>query len=91
MLSGVLQEVLLAPIMFLVYVKEVHCCTYFYRWRKLLRTVEYYENCELLQKNLDKISEWSQRLDMEFNAKIYRLMETGKSSRRKTGNYVMDN
>ena len=32
---------------------------------------------ELLQRDVNKIPEWSQSLEMEFNAKKYKVMEMG--------------
>ena len=49
-------------------------------------------NCpatELLQKDLDKISEWSTKWDLEFNTTKCRVMEFGKNSKRHIGSYTI--
>jgi len=60
--------------MFLVYINDIvegvnSYTSLFADNAKLLRKVENKDDCELLQRDLDKISEWSQRWEMEFNAK----------------------
>ena len=46
---------------------------------------------ELLQKDLNKILEWSERLEIEFNAIKCQVMRMGKSCRRQTRNCIIGN
>ena len=72
MKSGVPQGSVLAPVMFLVYVNDMtegvnNYMSLFADNAKLLRKIESKEDCEHLQKDLDKIHRW--KWEMEFNAK----------------------
>ena len=42
-----------------------------------------------LQRDIDKIHEWSKRWKLEFNAKKCHVMEMGKSKTRPTWEYKM--
>ena len=80
---------MLAPVMFLVYISDMvkgvnSYISVFADDDKLLRKVKINDDCELLQRDLDKIFECSQRWEMEFNAKKNIVMEMGKSSKRRT-------
>ena len=56
---------------------------------KLLRKIESKEDCEHLQKDLDKIH--SKLWEMEFNAKKCKVQEIGCSRMRQRGKYSMGN
>ena len=58
---------------------------------KLLRKVYCKEDCVVLQKDLDKINEWSQKWEMEFNSSKCKIMEFGKSKYRPRQVYTMGN
>lgn len=58
---------------------------------KLLRKIESGEDYEALRQNLDRLSEWSHRWEIEFNTRKCSVMEIGKSKKRTSGNYTMGN
>merc|ERR1712035_134475 len=58
---------------------------------KLLRKVNCKEDCVALQKDLDKINEWSRKWEMEFNSSKCKIMEFGKSKYRPRQVYTMGN
>ncbi len=72
--SGVPQGIVLAPVMFLVYVSDIvdevdSYISLFADDAKLLKRVENNMDCEILQKDLNKIYNWSKKWELEFNAK----------------------
>ncbi|XP_076059106.1 uncharacterized protein LOC143035878 [Oratosquilla oratoria] len=54
---------------------------------KLLKKVSTEKDCESLQRDLDKVWEWSQKWKMNFNIKKCSIMEFGKSKNRISGQY----
>ena len=58
---------------------------------KLFRKIESKEDCEHLQKDLDKIYIWSKPWKMESNAKKCKVLEMGNRRMRKRGNYSIGN
>ena len=75
MKSGVPEESVLAPIMFLIYVNDMtegvsSYTSLFADDAKLLRKVGNHKECDELQNNINKIYEWSKTWEMEFNAKM---------------------
>ncbi len=48
---------------------------------KILRKVTKEEDCNALNQDLEKISAWSQKWEMEFNSKKYSVLKFGKSWR----------
>ena len=92
--SGVPQGSVLAPIMFQVYINDMaeglsSYINLFADDAKLLRIIKSHEDCKELQRDIDKIHEWSQRWKLEFNAKKCRVLEIGKSRRRPSWDYRM--
>ena len=92
--SGVPQGSVLAPIMFQVYINDIHegvtsYMNLFADDAKLLKIVNSKEDCLALQRDIDKIWEWSKKWKLEFNAKKCHVMEMGKSKRRPTFDYKM--
>ena len=87
LINGVPQGLVLAPVMFMVYVTDMmeginSFVSIFTIDTKLLMEVENSRTCELLQMDLVKILEWSKKWEMEFNATKRRVMEFDMSSRR---------
>ncbi len=92
--SGVPQGSVLAPIMFQVYINDIHegvtsYMNLFADDAKLLKIINNKEDCLALQRDIDKIWEWSKKWKLEFNAKKCHVMEMGKSKRRPTFDYKM--
>ena len=54
---------------------------------KLLRKIETKEDCEHLQKDLDKIHRWNKLWEMEFNAKKCKVLKIGSSRMIQRGKY----
>ena len=80
--SGVPQGSVLALLMFLIYVNDLpeglsSYINLFADDVKLLRKVNSQEDYKKLQ-DLNKIQEWSERWEMDFNASKFHVMETGK-------------
>ena len=92
--SGVPQGSVLAPIMFQIYINDMHeglksYINMFADDAKLLKVIKSQRDCEELQKDIDKIYEWSLKWKLEFNAKKCHVMELGKSRRRPIWEYKM--
>ncbi len=58
---------------------------------KILRKVTKEEDCNALNQDLEKISSWSRKCEMEFNSKKCSVLNFGKSGRRIAGNYYLNN
>ena len=72
--SGVPQGSVLAHIMFQIYIHDMQegLNSYIYLFAddaKLLRVIKSHTDCMELQRDIDKIHEWSKRWKLEFNAK----------------------
>ena len=92
--SGVPQGSVLAPIMFQVYMNDIQeglssYINLFADDAKIMREIKSLDDCLELQRDIDKIWEWSKKWKMEFNAKKCHVMEMGKSCRRPTWRYKM--
>lgn len=92
--SGVPQGSVLAPIMFQVYLNDIHCgvdsyMSLFADDAKLMRIIRTHEDCLLLQEDLDKIYNWSKMWKLDFNPKKCHVLNFGKSKRRPMWNYTM--
>ena len=92
--SGVPQGSVLAPIMFQIYINDMQegltsYINLFADDAKLLRVIRNQNDCMELQRDIDKIYEWSKRWKLEFNAKKCHVMELGKSKRRPEWEYKM--
>ncbi len=91
---GAPQGLVLAPIMFLTYVKDIpqginSYISLFADDAKLQRRIQKEEDCKVLQKVLNTLYEWSRTWDMEFNAKKCHVLRMGKSGKRPEWTYNM--
>ena len=56
---------------------------------KIMKRVEGVNDCGKLERDLDKIGEWSRTWQMEFNLNKCKIMEFGRSKRRVHWDYKM--
>ena len=56
---------------------------------KSLRKIRNHKDCEELQNDINKISEWSKTWQMEFNTKKCDVLEMGKSGMRSSWTYKL--
>ncbi len=73
-ISGVLQESVLAPIMFHIYVNDITEDLHIYvnlfaDDAKIMKIIKDENDYKELQKDIDKIHAWSQRWKLEFNSR----------------------
>ena len=92
--SGVPQGSVIAPIMFQIYVNDIQngvtsYINLFADDAKLLRVIESQNDCQQLQRDINRIYEWSLRWKLEFNTKKCHVMEIGKSKRRPIWDYKL--
>ena len=92
--SGVPQGSVLGPIMFLIYVNDMPVgidsyINMFADDTKIMRKVKTMEDCNKLQKDLDKIYKWSKEWLMEFNISKSHVMKMGRSKYRPNKDYKL--
>ena len=90
--SGVPQGSVLAPLMFLVYINDLgnglkSYISLFADDAKIMKEIKTLKDCEDLQKDLDKVHDWSLLWEMEFNTRKCHVLEMGKSKNRPTRTY----
>ncbi len=58
---------------------------------KVMRRVINEEDCAVLSQDLVRINEWLNKWEMPFNTKKCNVLEFGKSNRRVSWNYALNN
>ena len=84
-ISGVPQGSVLGPILFLIYVNDipemVNCSIkMFADDTKLFRTVKSIDDCNILQNDLDTLSQWTNEWLLSFNIDKCKVMHIGKNN-----------
>ena len=84
-ISGVPQGSVLGPILFLIYVNDIpemfNCSIkMFADYTKLFRTVKYIDDCNILQNDLDTLSQWTNEWLLSFNVDKCKVMHIGKNN-----------
>lgn len=92
--SGVPQGLVLASVMFLIYIKNMvegvkSYSSLFADDTKVMRRVGGEEDCKKLQEDIDKCYNWGQEWQMELNAKKSKVLELGKGTNRPSWNYSL--
>lgn len=92
--SGVPQGAVLAPIMFLVYINDMgeginSYMNMFADDAKMMRHIKSEQNCRELQRDLDKIKQWSEKWKLDFNTKKCHVIEMGTSKNRPHWQYKL--
>ena len=92
--SGVPQGSVLGPTLFIIYVNDfdsniLSMLSKFADDAKLYRSVSSIHQVTLLQADLDKLLDWSEEWQMEFNVEKCKVMHFGKSNSK--SNYTIGN
>ena len=93
MLSGIPQGSVLGPVLFLVFIDDLEegvmsGVLQFADDTKIFRRVDSDEDREALQRDLDKLVQWSEVWQMKFNVDKCKVMHMGRGNLG--GSYVMN-
>ena len=69
--------------------KRLTVMSFFVADTKLLRKAYLEDDCEVLQQDLNKLLNWCNKWEMDFNIKVCSVMEFGKSKHRIHGLYKL--
>ena len=91
-LSGILQGSVLGPVLFLVFIDDLEegvmsGVLKFADDTKIFRRVDSDEDREALQRDLDRLVQWSEVWQMEFNVDKCKVMHLGRGSYVMNGGY----
>jgi hypothetical protein len=87
--SGVPQGSVLGPVLFLIYINDLESGLIsklgkFADDTKLCKSVNTAEDTEILQKDLDKLHEWSSEWQMQFNVEKCSVIHAGRNNKQHT-------
>ena len=92
--SGVPQGSVLGPLLFMIYINDLpegikSFMSMFADDTKVLKKIEDEESCRELQKDLDRLQQWSEKWLMKFNASKCKVISMGKSKNRPSHEYAL--
>ena len=92
--SGVPHGSVLGPLLFLIYINDLpegikSFISMFADDAKILKRVVREENCRELQRDLDRLNQWSERWLMKFNTSKCKVMKMGHSKYRPNFEYSL--
>ena len=93
--SGVPQGSVLGPLLFLIYINDLPdgikaFMNMFADDAKILKRIEGKDSCKELQKDLDKLQQWSDKWLMKFNTSKCKVMKMGKGKYRPDFGYSIE-
>jgi ribonuclease P/MRP protein subunit RPP40 len=89
--SGVLQGLVLGPLLFLIFINDVNseltsCILNFADDTKVFTTIEDDRDSQELQKGIDKLARWTEEWQMKFNVDECKVMHIGQTNPEATYN-----